>query len=77
MAKVLAETPNKNQKDAAIISAFINALSDAVSKSDFDKPLERAAALSAVQQAFAATLYPAVSKFNAFTARACSPGPRP
>jgi hypothetical protein len=76
MTKVLEETPNNNQKDAAIISAFINALADAVSNSDFDSPLERAAALSAVQQAFAASLYPAVDKFNAYTARACSPGPK-
>ena len=43
MTKVLEETPNNNQKDAAIISAFINALADAVSNSDFDSPLERAA----------------------------------
>jgi len=74
-ARVAREAPAEIRTDAELVAAFLSALTNAVNNTNFDDPLERAAAIGAAQEEFKDQLSDSVTKLAAFVARACSPAP--
>ncbi len=74
-ARVAKEAPAEIRTDAELVAAFLSALTNAINNTNFDDPLERAAAIGAAQEEFKDQLSDSVTKLAAFVARACSPAP--
>lgn len=74
-ARVAREAPLEIRTDAELVAAFVLALTNAINNTNFEDPLERAAAIGATQEQFKDQLSDAVTNLAAFTARTCSPAP--
>ncbi|MFL2986027.1 MAG: hypothetical protein ACJZ57_02165 [Candidatus Poriferisodalaceae bacterium] len=74
-ARVAKEAPQEILREAEVVAAFLLALTNAVSNTSSDDPLERSAAIGAARQEFDDELSESVEKLSAFVARTCSPAP--
>lgn len=74
-ARVAREAPAEIRRDAELVATFLLALTNAISSTKFEDPLERAAAIGAAQEQFKDQLSDAVANLAAFVARTCSPAP--
>ena len=67
--------PIEIRADAELIATFLAALTQAFKSTKFNEPLERSAAIGAIQQQFEGALATSVSNIANHIAKACSPSP--
>ena len=67
--------PIEIRADGELIATFLAALTQAFKSTKFNEPLERSAAIGAIQQQFEGALATSVSNIANHTAKACSPSP--
>lgn len=74
---VLAVAPAQIREDVAVLAGVTAALEAAVRETNSRDPFERSAALLAAQAPYEHDLPDAISRYNRFVARSCTPAPKP